>query len=281
MPTPTATAILILDHFTPLEARAKGAADATGVLPLTGFTSRGEEFDYEYYKKLAGDPKVVAVGECGLDYFHMAGDKERAAKQKRAFEEQIELAREIKKPLMIHCRDGKKSGTGQAFDDLVDILKTNAAAAPFISHSFVRDIGLAKKLLDLGSYFSFNGIITFTHDYDEVVRFLPVDRILSETDAPYLAPVPYRGKPRHQIEHCNAQTFSSVNRPDSQSHSFIVGPSKEAGVVENEVLGSVRGKRNEPAYVVEVVKKLAELKGLSVGKMSEQIWENAKRIFLI
>ncbi len=132
---------------------------------------------------------------------------------------------------MLHCRDGKKSGTGPAFDDLVNILESHAAGVPFVSHSFVRNLGLAKKLLDLGSYFSFNGIITFTHDYDEVVRFLPVDRILSETDAPYLAPVPHRGK------------------------------------------------RNEPAYVVEVVKKMAEIRGLSIEKMAEQIRENTGKIF--
>jgi TatD DNase family protein len=245
-----------------------------------GFTSRDEEFDYDYYKKLALDLKVVAIGECGLDYAVFARNeserlqkrapadlfansafvaeatsakeaasasaealregglspeeiRHRKEKQKTAFIKQIELAKEVKKPLMIHCRDGKKSGTGQAFDELIDILKSSAITVPFVSHSFVRDLGLAKKLLNLGSHFSFNGIVTFTNDYDEVIRYLPMDRILSETDAPYLAPVPYRGK------------------------------------------------RNEPAYVIEVVKKLAEIKNVSVEKMTEQIEDNARRVFKI
>ena len=219
------------------------------------FTSRSEDFNYEYYKKLVLNPKVVAIGECGLDYAAFAREqserlqkrapaealregglspeeiKHRIEKQKSAFIKQIELAKEVKKPLMIHCRSGKKSGTGQAFDDLIDILKSSAITVPFVSHSFVRDLDLAKKLLDLGSLFSFNGIVTFTNDYDEVIRYLPMDRILSETDAPYLAPVPYRGK------------------------------------------------RNEPAYVIEVVKKLAELKKISVDAMAARILENAKRVF--
>jgi len=218
-----------------------------------GFAGRGEIFDYEFYETLARDPKVVAIGECGLDYYQVShlrrgfggqagvgyqvsggGEiREKIQKQKDAFTAQIELSNKIKKPLILHCRDGKKSGTGRAFDDLVDVLVSAKPALPFVSHSFVRDIELAKKLLDLGSYFSFNGISTFTHDYDDVVRFLPQDRVLSETDAPYLAPVPHRGK------------------------------------------------RNEPAYVIEVVKKMAEIRGVSSEEMKEQIWANAKKVFLI
>jgi TatD DNase family protein len=245
------------------------------------FTSRGEEFDYEYYKKLAGEPKVVAIGECGLDYYrvksHESGVKK---KQAEAFLAQIELAREVRKPLMIHCRDGKKSGTGQAFDDLVDILRANAATPPFISHSFVRDVGVAKKLLDLGSYFSFNGIITFARDYDDVVRFLPADRILSETDAPYILPEPYRSMARERGRG-NGRFPAAEKRVLTSGLKPLGFKEERSDDAPYLTPAPYRGERNEPAYVVEVVKKLAELRGVSLEKMSEQIWENAKRVFLI
>jgi len=197
------------------------------------FTSRGEVFDKNIYREFLKDSKAVAIGECGLDYYHL--DEGSIEKQKKAFVEQITLSKETQKPLMIHCRDGAKSGTGRAFDDLVEILKKSNLSVPFVSHSFVRDLTLAKQLLGLGSYFSFNGIVTFpkTDDYREVIKFLPLDRILTETDAPYLAPVPYRGK------------------------------------------------RNEPFFVKEIVKKIAEVKGLPEIDVMEAIVANAKRIFKI
>jgi TatD DNase family protein len=201
------------------------------------FTSRGEEFDYDYYKKLAESSRVVAIGECGLDYYRMNNElgimnyELEEKKQKEVFVRQIKLAEEVKKPLMIHCRDGKKSGTGKAFDDLVLILKSSLGRVSFNSHSFVRDIGLAKKLLDLGSFFSFNGIITFSQDYYEVIRYLPKDRILTETDCPYLTPVPHRGT------------------------------------------------RNESLYVVEIVKKIAEIRGEDFEKVRETIFQNASQFF--
>lgn len=193
------------------------------------FTSRGEEFDFEYYKKFALDPKVVAIGECGLDYYRMMtndNDDDGKRKQKAVFGEHIRLAREVKKPLMIHCRE--------AYKDLMEILDSsrqilNSPAG--IVHFFSGTKDDAKKLLDLGFYFTFGGVITFVRDYDEVVKYIPIDRILSETDAPYVTPAPYRGK------------------------------------------------RNEPAYVIEVVKKLAELKEVSLEEMKERVWENACGIF--
>ncbi len=186
-----------------------------------------EEFDYEYYKKLALDPKTVAIGECGLDYFRLAGDiEDKKNKQKEVFLNQINLAYDIKKPLMIHCRS--------AFSDLIEILEANSQSlnsSAGIIHFFSGTKDEAKKLLDLGFYFTFGGVITFVRDYDEVIKFIPIDRILSETDAPYVAPAPYRGK------------------------------------------------RNEPAYVVEVVKKLAELKSVSIESIAEQILKNASIAF--
>ncbi|KKU93795.1 MAG: Hydrolase, TatD family [Candidatus Jorgensenbacteria bacterium GW2011_GWA1_48_13] len=192
-----------------------------------GFTSRGEEFDYEYYKNLAEDPKVVAIGECGLDYFRLDGGEEAKKKQKDAFLKQIELAHEVRKPLMIHCRN--------AFDDLIETVIHNSKFTipdnPGVIHFFSGTPTDAKKLLELGFYFTFGGVITFVRDYDEVIKIIPLDRILSETDAPYVAPVPYRGK------------------------------------------------RNEPLYVIEVVKKLAELKKLSFEAIVAQILENAGTVF--
>lgn len=192
----------------------------------SGFTSRGEDFDYEYYKKLAMDSKTVAIGECGLDYFRLG--EETKEKQKEAFIKQIELAHDVKKPLMIHCRD--------AFTDLIGILEENKSELndkPGVVHFFTGTVEDTKKLLDLGFYFTFGGVITFARNYDEVIKMIPMDHILSETDAPYVTPEPYRGK------------------------------------------------RNEPAYVVYVVRKLAELKGVSEEEMAERIWENAKVVFKI
>lgn len=154
----------------------------------SGFTSRGEEFDYDYYKKLAANTKVVAIGECGLDYYRIK-NQELIVKQKNVFRKQIELSREIKKSLMIHCRN--------AFADLVLLLNAKRStlnAQPGLVHFFSGTKDDAKKLMDLGFSFSFGGVITFTRDYDEVAKYIPLERILLETDAPYVAPVPYRGK---------------------------------------------------------------------------------------
>ena len=153
-----------------------------------GFTSRGEDFDYDFYKNLAEDPKVVAIGECGLDYYRLIEDTKN--KQAEVFIKQIELAREIKKPLMIHCRE--------AFTDLIEILekhlKRGRLVSPGICHFFTGTTDDAKKLMDLGFSFSFGGVITFAREYEKLIKFIPLDRILLETDAPYVAPLPHRGK---------------------------------------------------------------------------------------
>ncbi len=188
------------------------------------FTSRGEIFDDETYKKLAEHPKVVGIGECGLDYYRLEIDSKN--KQKEAFIKQIELATEVKKPLMIHCR--------KAFDDLIDILKDNnpkLQTIPGIIHFFSGDIVHATRLLDMGFYFTFGGVITFVHDYDKVVKLIPLDKILLETDAPYVTPVPYRGQ------------------------------------------------HNEPSYVLEVAKKIGEIKGIDFEEISHHTVENARTIF--
>ena len=152
-----------------------------------GFMSRGEDFDRKYYRKLADDSKVVAIGECGLDYYRLT--EETKQKQVEAFKNHIELSIEVNKPLMIHCRN--------AFSDLIAVIDEKRSLLnnqPGICHFFTGSEEDAKKLMDLGFSFSFGGVITFAKEYEKLVKFLPLDRILLETDAPYVAPQAYRGK---------------------------------------------------------------------------------------
>jgi len=152
------------------------------------FTSREENFDYDYYKKLAQNLKVVAIGECGLDYYRLGAETKE--KQAEVFIRQMELAHEVKKPLMIHCR--------QAFTDLINILNSKFQILdsnnPGVIHFFSGTLEDAQKLLDLGFSFSFGGVITFTKEYRNAVKFIPLERIALETDAPYVTPAPHRGK---------------------------------------------------------------------------------------
>jgi TatD DNase family protein len=139
----------------------------------------------EEIEKLAMDEKVRAIGECGLDFFRFEGDvlAERA-RQTDLFLWHIDLARRLKKPLMIHAR-----GT---YRELLDILEAHPDVTGN-AHFFAGSVEEARRFLNLGYTLSFTGVITFAHDYDEVVRFVPDDRIHAETDTPYVAPVPFRG----------------------------------------------------------------------------------------
>lgn len=190
--------------------------------------NKEEKYDISYYEKLAQHPKVVAIGECGLDYFRSGGTPEEKAIQKERFEKQIELAIKTKKILIVHCRN--------AHNDMLEILFSYSAELqneniPIVIHFFTGTGELAQKYLNLGCYLSFPGPITYTDMYDESIRVTPLDRILSETDSPFAAPVPYRGK------------------------------------------------RNEPVYVEEVVKKIAAIKNLAVEKTGEQILKNSQKVF--
>ncbi len=159
------------------------------------FVSKGEEFDVEVYRTLAKSKKVVGIGECGFDYFHNGVDTYQA--QETAFLQQIELANELELPLMIHTRDpkpGEKSPTGRSvYDDVYDILKQHAKV-PFNVHFYAGTMEQAKKFFELGGTISFTGVITFAKDYEEVVRNAPLELMHAETDCPYVAPVPFRGK---------------------------------------------------------------------------------------
>ncbi len=196
------------------------------------FTSRGEIFDKEAYHALLKDPKVVGIGECGLDYYRCT--PESIAKQKETFISQIELANEFDKPLMLHIRNNsvKDSGLPSAYADALGILKQYAKVKGDV-HFFAGNTEDAKGYLDFGFTLSFTGVITFTEDYDEVIRNTPLSMIMTETDAPYVTPIPYRGK------------------------------------------------RNEPSYVREVVKKIAKVKNLPEQEVAEAIIANAQRVFKI
>jgi TatD DNase family protein len=153
------------------------------------FTSRGEIFDIALYEALARHPKVIAIGECGLDYYRV--DESTKVIQVETFAQHIELAHKVNKPLMLHIRNGK--GEVHAYRDALDLLQAHAHVRGDV-HFFAGDWDIAKKFLDLGFTLSFTGVVTFTHDYDDVVCATPLDMLLSETDAPYITPVPYRGK---------------------------------------------------------------------------------------
>ncbi len=147
-------------------------------------------------ERLASHARVVAVGECGLDYYRLqsVNRAEQIARQKELFLRQKEIARAVNKPLMIHCRPSP--GTNDAYEDLITILEVGfspEARLPYIVHFFVGSRAIAEQLLALGCYVTFGGVISFARDYDEVIRSIPLERILLETDAPFVTPAPYRG----------------------------------------------------------------------------------------
>ena len=170
------------------------------------------------------DPQVVALGECGLDYYHEEGlDKPL---QKEYFSQQIQLAVKYNKPLVIHTR--------KAREDTIALLRhSGSLCARGVMHCFTENKEMARKALDLGFCIAFSGIITFKNaqDLHEVVRYVPLQDMLVETDSPYLAPVPYRGK------------------------------------------------QNQPAFVVEVAKKIAALKNVSYEAVCKQTTKNARQLF--
>ena len=151
----------------------------------------------EKLTKLADKKRVVAIGECGLDYFRMnSGDELLKTIQKTVFEYQIDLAITKELPVMLHIRSSKN--THDAYADALDILEHHAKLSGDKlrgnAHFFAGSQDILKRFLEIGFTVSFTGVITFTHDYDEFIRYAPLDMIMSETDAPFVAPVPHRGK---------------------------------------------------------------------------------------
>ncbi len=162
-----------------------------------------EQFDYDLYKQLAQHPKVVGMGECGFDYFRNGFESKNL--QQEVFEKQISIANEVKKPLMLHLRNGMNAGEN-AYKDSIEVLKKHSKVHGD-AHFFVGNWDEGREFLDLGFRLSFTGVITFARNYDEVIKNAPMNMILSETDSPYVAPIPYRGErnePVYVIEVVNA-----------------------------------------------------------------------------
>ncbi|TSC69034.1 MAG: TatD DNase family protein [Parcubacteria group bacterium Gr01-1014_56] len=183
--------------------------------------NKDEAFDEQAFLALAENPKIVAIGECGLDYFRSGGTPEEKAGQKERFEKQIQLAINLNKTLIVHCRN--------AHDDMLEILfaysreLTNKRLRAVI-HFFTGSEELAQKYLRLGCYLSFPGPITYTDMYDESIRITPLDKILSETDSPFAAPVPHRGKRNEPayVEHVVTKIAAVKTIPVEEMSSQII-----------------------------------------------------------
>jgi TatD DNase family protein len=206
----------------------------------------GESFDEVKFEKLVSNPKVVAIGECGLDYYHLqektcpvvnnsdcstTGVKN---KQKEIFIKQINFALKYNKALMLHIRDGEVKG--QAFADAYEILNKIKQEQNLLFfrgdiHFFTGRLPQAQLFIALGFTISFVGLITYVQDFDKIIKAVPLTSLQAETDAPYVAPVPHRGE------------------------------------------------RNEPSYVIEVYKKIAEIRSEDPETVRRQLLENAKRVF--
>jgi len=206
------------------------------------FETKAEEFDEQKYRELAHKPKVVAIGEIGLDYYRIKNYELRIMerimeRQKKVFIKQIELAIELELPIIIHCRNAHPDVLGILNSYFIIPASAKASAGRHNSklrgvvHSFSGNYKQARQYREMGFKIAFNGLITFARDYDKVILDTPLEDILLETDCPYLTPIPYRGK------------------------------------------------RNEPLYVIEVAKKLAEIKGLSLEEVAEQTTKNAREVF--
>lgn len=176
---------------------ANDNAEVYATIGLHPVDNKEETFNPEDYRELATNVDVVAIGECGLDYYRIepsdTKDKER---QKKDFKAQIEFAVEEELPLMLHIRPQK--GTMDAYDDALEILeeykKEFGDNLWGNVHFFVGDMRIAKHFTRLGFTISFTGILTFTNDYDDIIKEAPIEMLLSETDSPYATPEPYRGQ---------------------------------------------------------------------------------------
>jgi len=200
---------------------------------------KDEEFDLNKYSELAKDPKVVALGETGIDLFH---DKNSIDLQIKVFQKILKIAKKVNKPVIIHSRE--------ADDEVLKILlQQKYKNLHGVLHCFGRNKETAKKFLNLGFLLSFTGNITYhlTPEREEMLKYAPLEKIMVETDCPYLAPEPYRSD----------RTLRQAQGPHA------------------------KGVRNEPAYVVEVAKKIAEIKNISLEEVEKTTTKNAKKLFKI
>lgn len=162
------------------------------------FQTRKEEFDLKQYLALASNPSVVAIGECGLDYYKIPDDiseHDFKDKQYNIFSQHIELAAMCGLPLIVHARANPKNYR-DAYEDILSILKDHPTCTQVVVHAFATYPNLARKFLDAGFLLSFTGLITYPEFpiLPELVRFVPLDRMMLETDAPYMTPQEKRGE---------------------------------------------------------------------------------------
>lgn len=191
-----------------------------------GFSTISEEYSQDLYDKLGQFEKVVAIGEIGLDYNRMDPSKDISAikkKQKDVFVSQLELSLKLKKPCIIHCR--------QAHDDMLEILKEfrkeykqymSKDYSWAVMHCFSGDENLAWEYFNLGLMISFTGLITFSSQWDDLIRKMPLDKFMIETDCPYLTPEPYRGQ-RNEPSYVKfvAQRISEIKKMNVEKISDI------------------------------------------------------------
>jgi TatD DNase family protein len=175
----------------------KDKSDLWASIGLHPNDTQHDDFNFDEYADLAQQEKVVAIGECGLDYFRPIDvTPEVVKRQKDVLEKHIELAVKYDKPLMIHSRPRK--GQQDAYHDTIDMLQSakreHGDKLKGDMHFFVGGIEEARQFVELDFTMSYTAVLTFARDYDEVVKFLPLTHILSETDSPYVAPPPNRGK---------------------------------------------------------------------------------------
>lgn len=211
-----------LDDFTAMVDKTAGYENVMltcGTHPL----NQEDETDLARLIHLAQHERVIAIGETGLDYFYAPETK---ALQLDSFRKHVKAALKLNKPLIIHTRDAQQ-------DTLAILREENAQQVGGILHCFTETWDMAQQAIELGFYISFSGIVTFKNAsaLREVAKKVPDDRILIETDSPYLAPVPHRGK------------------------------------------------QNQPAYVIEVAKHLASIRGQSVEHIAKITTENFNRLF--
>jgi len=212
-----------------------GVYASIGVHPID---DKKERFREPFFADLAVGPRVVSVGECGLDYSRLGDTNDvstEKARQRELFETQIDFALAYDLPLMIHCRDSDKA-LADAHRDVIAMLvdkKSKNSKLRGNIHFFSQTIDIAREYFAIDFTISFTGVITFSDEYNDVVRLAPLDRIMSETDCPYVSPVPYRGK------------------------------------------------RNEPIFVEEVVRIIAEIRGEDFETVRVALVQNALRVFNI
>ncbi|MFZ2500589.1 MAG: TatD family hydrolase [Minisyncoccia bacterium] len=194
-----------------------------------------ESFAFEAYRALAMHPKVVAIGECGLDFFRPESQTSDAIKkQKELFSQHVVLAGTLNKPLIIHAR--QSLGTQDAYHEVIAILKEAKQNYPNLRgdvHFFAGGVKEAEVFIVLGFTVSFTAVITFSRDYDIVLRAVPLTNMLVETDAPYVAPI------------------------------------------------TRRGKRNDPLAVIDVVTKIAEIRGEDLEIVRATILATTKHLFAL